>query len=125
MKRPDGVTLISIYHFVEAGLYLLGSCFLIAVPFIVTTAARYDPDARVAIPIVWIVIVIAMVVLVVLAAANVAVGWGLWQMRPWSRLGAIVLSVLRLFSVPLGTIIGGLCLWYLFQPEAQAAFEQA
>ena len=45
MKRPDGVTLISIYHFIWAALTLLGICALIALPFIVGFLAEGDRDA--------------------------------------------------------------------------------
>lgn len=129
MRRPDGITLISIYHFVEAGLFLLGICALAVIPFIVGTSIRYadppDPGAEVAIPIVTTVIVVVIFALLLLLAANVAVGWGLWNMHAWARLGAIVLSGLRLFNVPIGTVIGGLTIWYLLQPEAMEAFGEA
>lgn len=123
-RRPDGLTLVAIVHFVEAGLFMLLACFLAMIPFIVGTALRGEPDADVAIPIVSITMGILVFLFFVYGLANAVVGWGLWQRQPWARIGAIALSVLRLFSVPVGTIIGGLILWYLFQPEGQAAFER-
>jgi hypothetical protein len=124
MRRPDGVTIVSIVHFVEAGLFLLIACVLIMVPFIVSTATRGDAEAReIALPIVTVVMSILIGIFFLYGAANAVIGWGLWQMQPWGRLGAIVLSVLRCLNIPVGTVIGGLILWYLFQPEAVEAFE--
>ena len=123
MKRPDRITIISVYHFVVAGLLLLGACAMLAVPFIVSIAARGDPDAEVAIPIVAIVMAIAIFFVLALAVAHGVVGWGLWALKPWARIGSIVLAALGLVNVPVGTIIGLLILWYLFQPEARTAFE--
>jgi len=125
MKRPDGVTLIAVLHFVEAGLALLGlllvCVFVLIIPMIAITPER-DPNAGVAIWTLVIITLVVGVVLIPLSAANIAVGWGMMQLRPWARMGAVVLSVLRLLNIPIGTVIGGLSLWYLFQPEALAAF---
>jgi hypothetical protein len=60
----------------------------------------------------------------VLAAANFAAGWGLWQQREWGRITTIVLAVIRLFNFPFGTIIGGLMIWFLLQPNVRAEFAQ-
>lgn len=122
MKRPEGVTIISIYFYVVAGLMVLGACALVSIPFIVGIAASQDPDARIAVPIVAMVMLVVMFFLLALAAAYVAVAWGLWNLKPWARIGAIALAGLSLTSVPIGTIIGGLILWYMFQQEARAAF---
>jgi O-antigen ligase len=118
MKRPDGVTIISIYHYFTAGLLLLGACCLAVIPFIVAAAASAEPDAEVAVPIVAIVMGVGLLVVLVLAAAYGAIGWGLWRLKPWGRWGAIVVAVLGLLAIPLGTIIGVAVLWYMFQPEA-------
>jgi hypothetical protein len=122
MKRPDGVTILAIYHYVMAGIVALVSCALVAVPFVVAAAVQAEPDAAPAVPIVAIVIAVAIVILLAIAVGYGVVGWGLWTLKPWARLGAIVLAVLGLLNVPLGTIIGVVTLWYLFQPEGRAAF---
>ncbi len=124
MKRPEGVTLVSIYHYVEAGLCVLGACLVVLIPVItaVAVAAERTPDAGIAMTVTIIVAVVGVVLLLLIAAANAAVGWGLWQMKPWGRMGAIILSCLRLLNIPVGTAIGGLTLWYLFRPEVRAAF---
>jgi len=122
MKRPDGVTMVSIYCFVAAGFSLLGVCAVAALPFIVMAAAQSDPDARPAVAILGAVAIVGGIATLFWAALNAAVGWGLWRMQPWARWAAIVLAALGLLSVPIGTVIGALILWYLFQPEARRAF---
>ncbi|MGQ9489196.1 MAG: hypothetical protein ACUVS6_00415 [Anaerolineae bacterium] len=60
--------------------------------------------------------------LLLITLANWVIGWGLWQGRDWARIGAIGLAVFRLFNIPLGTIIGGLIIWYLLREETKAEF---
>ena len=122
MKRTDGITIISIWHYFVAALFVIGACFMIVVPIIVGLVP--DADAAAAWPIVAIVSVVIIVVLLAFAAAFGAIGWGLWTLKPWARLGAMVTAGLSLVAVPVGTLIGALILWYLLQPEARAAFGQ-
>ena len=51
-----------------------------------------------------------------------AVGYGLLKVQSWARIGAIGLSILSLCSFPLGTIIGGIVLYFMFQEETTKAF---
>jgi hypothetical protein len=53
----------------------------------------------------------AGVFLLALGVFEAFVGWGLWKRQPWSRIAAIVVSVLSLFSFPVGTIIGAVGIW--------------
>ncbi|HXF60838.1 MAG TPA: hypothetical protein VNK95_04435, partial [Caldilineaceae bacterium] len=52
-----------------------------------------------------------------------AVGYGLWTRRQWGRIAALALAVVSLFVVPIGTIAGGLTLWYLLKPEVAEQFQ--
>jgi hypothetical protein len=122
MKRTDGITLIAIWHYFVAALFVIGACFMVLVPIIVGLVP--DTDAAMAWPIVAIVSVVVIVVLLAFGAAFGAIGLGLWRLKPWARLGAMLTAGLSLLAVPLGTIVGGLTLWYLFQPEAREAFGQ-
>ena len=125
MNHPDRITLISIYHFCVAGLFLLLSCALLMVPVIVGLAAESDQDARTAVPIVAVVMLVGVVFALAYALANALAGWGLWKLQPWGRWLAIAVSALGLFiSIPISTIIRGFILWYLFQPEVEAAFRR-
>jgi hypothetical protein len=119
MRRPDGVTLISVYHFLRAALMLLAMLALIALPFAVGVFAEGDRDAML-----WTSMASAVSLLFVglVFLVNLVVGLGLLRMREWSRIAAIVLAVPRLFSFPVGTLIGGLTIWYLLQEPVSAEF---
>lgn len=117
-RRPDSVTIIAIYHFVEAALFLVGLLALGIAALAVSMGASGDPEA--AIPLA--ALAVAGVVVLVLLVVNVAVGWGLLALKSWARWVAVALSVLRLFFFPIGTVIGALIIVFLLQKEARDAF---
>jgi hypothetical protein len=51
------------------------------------------------------------ILLLIVAAFYVLVGFGLWTRRPWARIAVIIMSILDLFSFPVGTIIGVIGIW--------------
>jgi hypothetical protein len=111
--RPDGVTLIGIYHWLLAGFFALGLCVVPVSVF---------GDERSIIGIVF-GLVFGLFFTIIAAIIAALVGWGLWNMRSWSRMAAIVLAILQLFAFPIGTVIGALIIWYLWQdPDALRAF---
>jgi hypothetical protein len=126
MKRPDGITLISIYHWIVAATILVGLMVLVllAVVVPVATFSSGDADARVAGWITVVLLVAGGVLLAVFGVVNLLVGLGLWNFRPWARIAALVLAALRLFNFPLGTAIGGLTIWYLLKPEVEPLFKR-
>jgi hypothetical protein len=67
-------------------------------------------------------VVIVLMICIVSLPALIA-GIGLVKFRPWSRVLGIIISVLHLFSVPVGTALGIYGLWVLFQPEARQVLE--
>lgn len=117
MKRPDGVTLISVYYWFLAVLFALGICGVFVGLF--SSIARGERGIIGAI----IGLVFGLFFTVAAALATGAVGWGLWSLKSWARMAAIVLAILQLFAFPIGTVIGALIIWYLWQdPDALAAF---
>jgi len=84
-----------------------------------------DTDAAVAVPMIGLVGMALVVGILVLAVPSIFVGVGLWQLRPWARVGGIVLSILDLLWVPLGTIVGVYGLWVLFSKQTEALFDPA
>jgi hypothetical protein len=123
-QRSDGVTIIAIYQFAVAFFSLLGICGLLTIPMIVgaSTAASRAEGGPLATAIVSTVMVIASGWIFLVGLANAIIGWGLWKQHEWGRIGAIVLAVLRLFSFPIGTLIGALILWYLFREDVKEEF---
>lgn len=121
MRRPDGVTLIAIWHFIVAGLFLLGLCAMTIPIFAVWAEAGRTEDTIIA----TVALLFGAFVILILGAVFAVVGWGLWGLKSWGRAAAIVLAILQLPGLPVGTIIGGLTLWYLLSdPDAKAAFAQ-
>lgn len=119
MKRPDGVTLIAIWHFCVAVFMLLGLCAVSVGLVAIWTSPGPQQDAIVG----SLAIMFAMFVIIVVGAIFAAVGWGLWQLADWARIGALVLAILQLPGFPVGTVIGALTLWYLLSdPDAKVAF---
>jgi hypothetical protein len=84
--------------------------------------ASGDPEAAMAIPIIGITGIAVVVFLLVLSLPGIVVGIGLWQRRPWARVGGIVLSVFNLFGVPFLTLLGIYGLWVLFSKETEGLF---
>jgi hypothetical protein len=123
-RRSDGTTVIALYHFFDGFLNLLVMCGILSIPLIVAVAmpASSESDAAIAVLTTGIVGLIGGGVFLLLAVGNFVVGWGLWQLREWARVAAIVLAALRLVNIPLGTLIGGVIIWYLLRNQTRVEF---
>jgi len=84
-----------------------------------------DPDAAIAMPIIGITGMALVVLVLVWSLPAVIVGIGLFRLRPWARIGGIVLSFFHLIWIPVGTIIGVYSLWVLFSKDAERLFTPA
>ena len=56
---------------------------------------------------------------ILFALPSVLCGIGLLALKPWARIGTMILSVLSLFGFPIGTLWGGYSLWALSQDESK------
>jgi hypothetical protein len=117
--RDDGLTVISIWHYLVGGIFLLSTAALMLMT-LVMGAGAVSQDAGLFIP--MTLFGIMTLVFMLLALINLAVGYGLWTQRPWARTGALALAVVGLIFAPLGTIAGAFILWYLLRPETTAHF---
>lgn len=119
-QRTDGMTLVAGFHFLVAALFLLGTLvMMIPTGILGIVSVVEDPDAMIAMFIVGGIGILTLG----LCLLYLAVGYGLWTLKPWGRVAALALAVVSLFGVPIGTITGGLTLWYLMQPEVAQKFE--
>ena len=122
MKRPDGITIIAVWFFVEAFFLLIGACTLLAIPASGVFGEIGDPIGEfwagfgVTCGVIWLLIT---------GVALVLSGWGLLKMKQWGRWLAFVLAIFGLFAFPIGTVIGGLIIWYLLKEDTREAFEIA
>ena len=64
-----------------------------------------------------------LILVTVIALPALIGGIGLLKYRPWSRILMIVVSVLHLFSVPIGTALGAYGLWVLLQEDARRVLD--
>jgi uncharacterized membrane protein (DUF2068 family) len=120
-QRPDGLTIISIWF------YLCGAFFLLVTAIVTFMTLAFGVGAVV--EDMGMIIPTAMVGFIALAfmalsILNLMVGYGLWILRPWARIGAIALAIVGLILMPVGTLSGALILWYLLKPESAVAFEK-
>ncbi|UCD99530.1 MAG: hypothetical protein JSV42_02025 [Chloroflexota bacterium] len=122
MKRPDGVTVIAVWYFVQAFLLLILACTLLAIPASGVIADINDPIGEF-----WVIFSLTCgeIFIVLTGIALVFAGWGLLRMKQWARWLAFVLGIFSLFAFPVGTVIGALIIWYLFKDEVREAFDMA
>jgi hypothetical protein len=66
-----------------------------------------------------------MIVVLAVSAPSIIAGIGLLYFKSWARVLTIILSVIHLFSVPLGTALGIYGLWVLLQRETEPLFRRA
>ncbi len=90
---------------------------------IIGMVSRHEPDATIAIPIVSLIGSIIFFILLITSLPAIITGIGLLRMASWSRIVAIILSALHLFSVPFGTALGVYGLWVLLSRETMSFFE--
>lgn len=118
MRRPTGINLIAIWHFIVSVLLLLSTCAVLILAVAVLTTPQDNAMAIIA-------ALFGALVMVASLVAFAIVGWGLWKLKPWARAGAIVLAILQLPALPIGTVIGALTLWYLLSdPDAKEALQK-
>jgi hypothetical protein len=121
-QRPDGLTVLSIWFYLSGAFYMLTTAVVVflILAFLVGPVRQ---DAEMLIP----TAVVALIALAFMAMSilNIVVGYGLWILKPWARIGAIALAIVSLIFVPIGTTAGALTLWYLLKPEIAASFDKS
>ena len=151
MKRPFGVAVLAIIHFLEAVLFLLTGAILWLFARLVAEMgadALEAPDELSArmLPLILEFIqsgklMVVYALIAALAVVFAAVGVGLWRLRRWARLLTLGLTGLRLVFLLPGLVVSlvqmdalligghalmlfvyGWIVWYLFQPEVKRAF---
>lgn len=88
----------------------------------VVGAAADMEDAAIALPIIGITGMALVTVTLALSLPGIFAGWGLLTFKPWARILAIVLSILHLFNVPFGTVLGIYGLWVLLNKDTEPLF---
>ncbi len=122
--RPDGITLLSALFWVLAILAIISGLFMVGAKDALIEIIEEDSGtSQSVIDFIDSIFIGVGVIMFILAIIYIVVGWGLWTLKSWARLAAIILAIISLISFPIGTILGIIILWYLFKPEIKAAFQ--
>ena len=116
------VNLIATYYFIVGGLLLILAFAILILP---TSAALLNQSEFLARLPGWflgIVVVGAVIVIGAVAAVFLTLGWGLWQIKPWARMPAMIAAVIQIPFVPIGTLAGGAILYVLMQDQMRELF---
>ncbi len=62
--------------------------------------------------------------LFVISVPDILGGIVLLMRKPWARILVMILSVLKLFNIPIGTAVAAYSLWILLQDETEQLFAQ-
>ncbi len=123
--RPEGIALLAALFWILAILALVGGLFMVGTKDAIIGIMEDQPEVtEEIIDLVDSVLLGAGIITFVLAILYIITGWGLWKLKSWARIVAMILAVISLLSFPIGTIIGIVVLWYLFKPEIKTAFHQ-
>lgn len=117
-QPPQGVKISAYIMFGYTALLVLALCGLL-VSAGLTAASGAEGDELVA---GLLGPLIGVCVVVIFAAVYGFIGYSLLKLQSWARIAAIVLAILALCSFPIGTILGGIVLYFMFQPEVKQAF---
>ncbi len=119
MRRPEGVTMIAIWYFLQTACCVLGLGGM-TLGFLGVWA---DSSGWEDVLFGTLGMVLGVMAILGVGAVYLIAGLGLWRMREWSRSVAIVMAALQLIVVPFGTIAGIMILVYLNRnEEAKRAF---
>ena len=122
--RPEGITLLATLFWILAILALVVGLFMVGAKDAIIEIMEDEPDVTEGIiDLVDSILLGTGIIAFVLAIFYIITGWGLWTLKSWARIVAIILAVISLLSFPIGTIIGIVILWYLFKPEIKIAFQ--
>lgn len=116
------INLVAAYYFIVGGLLAILAVAALIGP---TSAALLGASEFWARLPGWFVAIGALgaaFALGAVAIAFLAVGWGLWQLKPWSRMGAMIAAILQIPFVPIGTLAAGAILYLLMQDKVREIF---
>ena len=122
LNTYNKVNLIAAYYFLVGGFLAVLAAGSLVVP---VAAVLLDASAFLARLPGWFLgstLLLIAGFFALLAIACLAIGWGLWQLKPWGRTWAMIAGVLQIPLVPIGTIAGGASLYVLLQDPTRELF---
>ena len=118
------VKVLAVLYIVLGALGVLSALLLMMVFGVAagSVGVSGDPDAAVALPIIGFVGTGLFIFLLAISLPGVIVGFGLLKLKPWARIGGIVLCAINLINIPIGTVLGAYGLWVLLNAETERLF---
>ena len=143
MGRPVGVTILAVLYFLGAVFCLLGGIGMMMGGGMMATLLNQQGQGSGGAAGLMAGLGAAFgVVILIFAALDALLGWGLWKLKNWARIITIVLMVIsiglqlfglvgilahfNLFSLILTVVFVAIyawIVWYLLQPNVKAAFQ--
>jgi hypothetical protein len=112
------ITVVGAIHIALGTLGLLGAVIV----FVAVVGGGLISGDKTAITITGIVGTAIAFFILLPSLPEIIGGIGLLYHKQWARFLVMVLSVLDLFNVPVGTVLGGYSLWVLVQDETAELF---
>lgn len=110
-KRPAAITILAVLDIIGGILCLIAGIVVIGIHL---AKESHQMDLFTA--------VFLGAFLGILGVVHLMIGVGLLRLKSWARMAQIVVSCVGLLNFPMGTIINGLILFYLFRPGMSALF---
>lgn len=122
LNTYNKVNLIAAYYFLVGGFFLILAAGSLVVPVAAVLLGSSEFLARLPGWFLGSTLLLIAGALALAALACLAIGWGLWQLKPWGRLWAMIAGVLQIPLVPIGTVAGGASLYVLLQDQTRELF---
>jgi hypothetical protein len=105
LRRPVGVTILAVLHYLIAAAYLFGA---VAGSWSIVNGEDFP--------------VIFLAIFGVLGFVHLSTGFGLWKLKRYGQVLQIAFACLGLVVFPLGTLLSTLILVYMFYPRTRVLF---
>ncbi|MEO6238990.1 MAG: hypothetical protein ABIQ52_18495 [Vicinamibacterales bacterium] len=119
------VRVLGVLYIALSAIGVVGALFLMLALGTATSIVGLNAeasDAAVALPIIGIAGTALVTFLLAVSVPGLVVGIGLINLKPWARIGAMVLAVIHLINIPIGTALGIYALWVLFNKDTERLF---
>jgi general secretion pathway protein G len=112
-KRPGLITFLAV-------LYYIGGAFMLLAAAGMAAAKAFLPKGDD--PVAASLVVAVIAVYAVVGVLYLACGHGLWRLKGYGRVIALVFAWIGLLGIPIGTIVSILILLYLYKPGIKILF---
>lgn len=119
------VRVLGVLYIALSAIGVVGALFLMLALGTATSIVGLNAeanDAAVALPIIGIAGTALVTFLLAVSLPGLIVGIGLINLKPWARIGAMVIAVINLINIPIGTALGIYALWVLFNKDTERLF---